>query len=209
MFRNIFLQAMVIMGCMGHSAFAASVEEPSKAYLKRFPIEAPFTVIIEYVDEAYSKIEGQRIFKSDKPFAAGQGSLIKLTGISLNLYGLSACPSDKPIAAFVYEGPCSGALPRYIDTELSLSPIVLCRSFLKYANDPVQDATCYSLYTVGETAIVHNVEAALLEIGAGVLTRDKDGKALRPDLTEAEAHARAKKTLLWSDEAKGAMGRVQ
>ena len=100
-------------------------------------------------------------------------------------------------------------MPRYIDTELSLSPILLCRSFLKYANEPVQDATCYSLYTVGDTAIVHNVEAALLEIGAGFLTKDKNGKPLRPDLIDAEAKARAKKTLLWSDQAKSAMGFAQ
>jgi hypothetical protein len=195
--------------CLTASAFAAGVEEPSKNYLKRFSIEAPFTAIIEYVDDSYSKVEGQRIFKSDKPFSAGQGPLIALTGVSINLYGVSACPSNSPIQVFVYEGPCSGALPQYINTELSLSPIILCRAFMKYADEPVQDASCFSLFSVGDTSIVHNVEHALLKIGAGFLTRDKDGKALRPDLQDAENYAREKQTLLWNEGAKQAMGLAQ
>ena len=188
------------------SAAAETLDDPAKSYLNRFAVESPFTGIIEYVSDDYSRVEGQRIFSSAQPFASGGGATIKFGGITVNLYGVSACPSDAPIQVFIYQGPCNGALPQYIDTELSLSPIVICRAFKKYAELAVQDATCWSLYTVGDAAIVHNVEEALLKVGAGIATRRDDGSLLRPDLADAEMFARKKESLLWNPAAAAALG---
>lgn len=206
MFRLLKLLLVGLVALVPQNAAAQSITEPTKYYLRRFTIEAPFTAIIEYVDADYSKVEGQRIFKSQKPFAPKGAALIGLQGVDLNLYGLSACPSDASIEAYIYSGKCSGALPTYLKTELSLSPIILCRVFMKYAEEPVQDATCWNLFSMGDVGIIHNTEGALLETGAGFLTRDKDGKILRPDLVRHENYAREKKTLIWSDNAKAAMG---
>lgn len=205
MFRLLKLLFVGLTTMSPQIATAESIKEPTKEYLGRFTIEAPFTAILEYVDDEYSKVEGQRIFKSSKPFASGGSALIRLKGIFLNLYGLSACPSDASIEVYIYSGKCSDALPTYLQTELSMSPILICRVFMKYANEKIQDATCWTLFSMGDVGVVHNTEGALLETGAGFLTRDKDGKVLRPDLIPHENHARAKGTLIWSDNAKAAM----
>ena len=209
MFRLLKLLLVGFLACSPEVTAAQSINEPTKEYLRRFTITAPFTAIIEYVDKNYSKVEGQRVFNSMKPFAPAGGATIGLQGVKLNLYGLSPCPSDATIEAFIYSGKCSAALPTYIRTELNLSPILICRVFMKYANEPVQDATCWNLFSMGDVGVVHNTEGALLETGAAFLTRDKDGIVLRPDLIGHENYARQKGTLIWSHGAKRAMGFTQ
>ncbi|WP_370169266.1 hypothetical protein [Sinorhizobium fredii] len=188
------------------AAVAATMQPPDEEYLTRFKRDVPFLGVIEYVDKSYQKVIGQRTFRSQKPFTAGAGPTIELQGITLNLYGLSACPTSKNISVYIYNGPCSGAAPQYLNTELSLSPVLLCRVFESAANKRVQDATCFTLYKVLETEIVHNLEDALLKVGAVTLTRDKEGKPLRPDLIAAEEHAKRKQTLLWNPAALEVIG---
>lgn len=206
MFRLLKLLLVGLVAISPQIVAAQSIDDPTKEYLRRFTIEAPFTAIVEYVDSSYSKVEGQRVFKSNKPFAPAGAATISLQGVKLNLYGLSPCPSDASIEAYIYSGKCSAALPTYLRTELNLSPVIICRVFMKYANEPVQDATCWNLFSMGDVGVVHNTEGALLETGAGFLTRDKDGNVLRPDLVQYENYARQKRTLIWSDNAKAAMG---
>ena len=206
MFRLLKLLLVGFSAFLPYIAAAQSLDDPNKEYLRRFTITAPFTAIIEYVDNNYSKVEGQRVFKGNKPFAPSGAATIGLQGVKLNLYGLSPCPSDAAIEAYIYSGKCSAALPTYLRTELSLSPILICRVFMKYANEPTQDATCWNLFSVGDVGVIHNTESALLETGAGFLTRDEDGNILRPDLIEFENYARKKGTLIWSESAKQAMG---
>lgn len=191
------------------SASAETLDDPTKFYLKRFALESPFTAIVEYVSDDYARVEGQRIFRGKAPFKSAGSATIDLGSLTLNLFGVSACGSDVPIQVFIYQGPCSAALPQYIETELSLSPILICRAFKKYADLPMQDATCWSLYTVGTAAIVHNVEEALLKVGAGLATRREDGTLLRPELADAENFAREKSSLLWNPAAAAAGGNVR
>ncbi|GGB09332.1 hypothetical protein GCM10011491_41640 [Brucella endophytica] len=179
---------------------------PDDAYFERFKRDAPFVAVIEYVDAGYTRVTGQRTFRSQKPFKAGAGATIQLQGMNLNLYGLSACPSKRDISVYVYSGPCDQAAPQYINTELSLSPMLLCRVFESQADKPLQDATCFTLYRVLDTEIIHNLEDAVLRVGAVMLTRDKEGRPLRPDLETSEQFAREKQTLLWNPSAAAALG---
>lgn len=188
----------LVFGC--GPASAETMQPPTEDYLRRFKRDAPFLAVIEYVDKDYQRVIGQRTFRSQKPFGAGDGVTIPLQGLTLNLYGLSACQSDQVISVYIYRGPCSQAGQQYLGTELKLSPLLLCRVFVSQANKPVQDATCFTLYKVLDAEIVHNVEAAILKVGAVKLSRDTDGKPLRPDLLAAEDYAREKQTLLWNPE---------
>ena len=194
---------------MATNAMGATMTAPDEDYIKRFQRDAPFLAVIEYVDKNYRQVVGQRTFRSQRFFRAGAGATIELQGITLNLYGLSACQSNQNISVYIYNGPCSSAAAQYINTELSLSPILLCRVFESFADKRVQDATCFTLYTVLETEIVHNLEEAILKVGAVKLTRDEKGKPLRPELSAAEQYAKEKQTLLWNPAAASATGAAQ
>lgn len=186
-------------------AFAATsayaLDDPDKAYLRRFTITEPFTAIIEYVDDTGQNIVGQRTFASATSFTSTPTAGISLTGITLNLYGLQVCQSSEPIQVYIYHGPCNGAAQQYMDQEMEQSPIIICRVFMKYAKEQHQDATCWTLYTVADIAIVHNFEDALVRVGAVTLARDDKGNALRPDLEDAEQYAKDKESLLWNPNA--------
>jgi hypothetical protein len=201
-----WLTCLTLFGALATATSALALEDPDKPYLRRFPIKDNFTAIIEYVDPTGEKVVGQRLFSSPTAFKAGTGPTISLQGVTLNLYGLSACRSADPIQVFIYQGPCNGAAPKYITDELEQSPILLCRAFVEYAKEAVQDATCSTLYTVANVSIIHNFESSLLRVGAVTLTRDDTGKPLRPDLEEDEDYAKEKETLLWNPQAASAAG---
>ena len=157
--------------------------------------------VIEYLDAAGARVEGQRTFTANKPFRAGQGPTISLSGIILRLHGIEACPSDRVIEVAVYEGPCSGALTEYLNGELKAAPIILCRAFATEQQKPVQDATCWNRYRLGPVDIVNHTESALLETGAARLIRNDKGEPIRPELEPAEAKAQAKGSIIWNSRA--------
>lgn len=200
------LTSLTLAFVLASSAAAFALDEPDKAYLRRFTINDNFTAIIEYVDKTGKAIESQRTFSSPTPFKAGAGPTVALQGITINLFGLSACKSPDPIQVYIYDGPCNEAVTQYANTELSLSPILICRAYAKYAKEPVQDATCWNLYAVADISIVHSFEGALLRTGAATLTRDDKGQPLRPDLVEDEDYAKGKQTLLWNPAAAAVTG---
>ncbi len=157
--------------------------------------------VIEYLDAAGTRAEGQRTFTADKPFRAGQGPTIPLSGLTIRLHGIEACPTDRVIEVAVYEGPCSGALTEYLNGELKAAPIILCRAFATEQQKPVQDVTCWNRYRLGPVDIVNHTESALLETGAARLMRNDKGAPIRPELEAAEAKARAKGSIIWNPRA--------
>jgi|GEM_PF-5058149 len=196
------LSALVFACTLGTAA--AQVPPITENYLKSLSVEEHYQAIIEYVDEG--GIIGRRSFTSDQPFQSGAGISISLTGIELDLYGLSACPSDVIINVYIYDGPCSAAASQYLETELSFSSLVLCRVASSQAEQPRQWASCYALKQMLGVEISQNLEEILLMTGAAYLTRDDAGQPLRKDLIAAEQHARDKQTLIWAPEAKAAWG---
>jgi hypothetical protein len=194
-------------GCVGLASvllqFGAvgAIEPVTEDYVMRFAQDASFIVVIEYVDSTSSKIEGQRTFHRDQPFQAGQGVTIDLGAMSLNLYGLSACPSDASIDVASYTGPCSGMVTHYINSQLSLSPLVVCRVFTKYAEDALQDASCDHVFAALGERVLLNFDAVLVQVGAVTLTRGENGAPFRPDLVADEDLAKGKQTGLWNPAA--------
>jgi len=183
---------------------AAQVPPITENYLKSLSNADHYLAIIEYVDE--NGITGRRTFESDQPFKSGAGVSISLTGIELNLYGISACPSDVIINVYIYDGPCSAAASQYLETELSFSSLLLCRVASSQAKQPRQWASCHALKQMLGVEISQNLEEILLLTGAAYLTRDEAGQPLRKDLIAAEQHAREKQTLIWAPEAEAAWG---
>jgi len=185
-------------------AAIAQVPPITENYLKFLSTADHYQAIIEYVDE--NRIIGRRSFTSDQPFKSGQSVSISLTGIELDLYGISTCPSDVIINVYIYDGPCSAAASQYLETELSFSSLVLCRVASSQAEQPRQWASCYALKQMLGVEISQNLEEILLMTGAAYLTRDDAGQPLRKDLIAAEQHARDKQTLIWAPEAEAAWG---
>lgn len=191
------LAALVAMSV----AHAQVLGDPDKAYLSRYASGQAHVAVVEYLDPAGTRVEGQRTFTADKPFRAGQGATIPLAGLTLKLHGIEACPTDRVIEVAVYQGPCSGALTEYLNGELAAAPIILCRAFASEQNKPVQDATCWNRYRLGPVDIVNHTESALLETGAARLARNDKGEPLRLELEPAEAKARAKGSIIWNPRA--------
>jgi endonuclease YncB( thermonuclease family) len=183
------------------SAIGQNLSDPDKAYLSRYAGSHAHVAVVEYLDPAGARVEGQRTFTSDKPFMAGQGATIPLQGLTLRLFGIEACPTDRVIEVAVYQGPCSGALTEYLNGELKAAPIILCRAFATEQAKPVQDATCWNRYRLGPVDLVNHTESALLETGAARLVRNDRGEPLRPELEPAEAKARAKGSIIWNPRA--------
>jgi len=199
-----FACASTLMLACTLDATTAQVPPVTENYLKSLSTSEHYQAIIEYVDG--DKIIGRRSFTSEQPFHSGAGVSISLTGIELNLYGLSACPSDVIINAYIYDGPCSAAASQYLETELSFSSLLLCRVASSQAEQPRQWASCYALQQMLGVEITQNLEEILLMTGAAYLTRDEAGQPLRKDLIAAEQHARDKQTLIWAPEAEAAWG---
>jgi hypothetical protein len=183
------------------AAYGQNLGDPDKTYLSRYASTHAHVAVVEYLDPAGTRVEGQRSFTSDKPFAAGQGATIPLSGLTLRLFGIEACPTDRVIEVAVYQGPCSGALTEYLNGELKAAPIILCRAFASEQAKPVQDATCWNRYRLGPVDLVNHTESALLETGAARLVRNAKGEPLRPELEPAEAKARAKGSIIWNPRA--------
>jgi len=198
--KRTCLSALAFACTLGTAA--AQVPPITENYLKSLSVEGYYQAIIEYVDE--SGITGRRTFTSEQPFQSSAGVSISLTGIELDLYGLSACPSDVIINVYIYDGPCSAAASQYLETELSFSSLVLCRVASSQAEQPRQWASCYALKQMLGVEINQNLEEILLMTGAAYLTRDDAGQPLRKDLIAAEQHAREKQTLIWAPEAEAA-----
>lgn len=182
-------------------AHAQALGDPDKAYLSRYAGDHVHVAVVEYLDPAGTRVEGQRTFTADKPFRAGQGATIPLAGLTVRLHGIEACPTDRVIEVAVYQGPCSGALTEYLNGELAAAPIILCRAFASEQNKSVQDATCWNRYRLGPVDIVNHTESALLETGAARLVRNDRGEPVRPELEPAEAKARAKGSIIWNPRA--------
>ncbi|MGL4239154.1 hypothetical protein [Tabrizicola sp.] len=180
---------------------AQALGDPDQSYLSRYQAGHAHVAVVEYLDAAGARVEGQRTFTADKPFRAGQGATIPLSGLTLRLHGIEACPTDRVIEVAVYEGPCSGALTEYLNGELKAAPIILCRAFASEQQKPVQDVTCWNRYRLGPVDIVNHTESALLETGAARLIRDDKGAPIRPELEPAEAKARAKGSIIWNPRA--------
>jgi endonuclease YncB( thermonuclease family) len=192
--------AVLALGLAGPSA-AAPLRDPDRAYLVRYQGQAAHTAVIEYVDAASTRVIGQRTFVSSVPFQAGRDATIALPDVTLSLYGIEACPSDRRIEVSVYAGPCSDALAEYLNGELKQAPILICRVLETEQRKPIQDATCWNRYVLGPVDLFNHTETALLETGAARLIRNASGQALRPELQAAETKAREKKSIIWNPRA--------
>lgn len=201
---------LLATSAVARPAVAQGLRDPDEAYFRRFEGQARHLLVLEYVDEASRGVTGQRVFRSDIPFRptatlAGQGPRIPLVGLTVALYGIQSCPSNKPIEVAVYEGPCSGALAEYLTGELKAAPVTICRALQSEQAKPVQSVTCWNQYKLGPVDLINMTEAALLETGAAILERNAKGEALRPELQPHEDKARGKGSIIWNPRAQAVL----
>ncbi|AQT48009.1 hypothetical protein [Bartonella choladocola] len=198
-----FISSLIIsslaLTCAGYAE--SNAESKTENAIK----EENYQAIIEYMDKG--KITDRRVYNSSVPYKSGTGISISLPDTQLILYGISSCPSDVLINAYVFKGPCSNAARQYLDTELSISHKLTCRAYLSQANQPYQSVTCQTQSWLLGTEITHNLEDLLVRTGTAYVTRNDKGELLRQDLASSENQARAKKTIIWSPEAAEAWGK--
>lgn len=192
------LLAALALAAAAHPALA--LDAPTVDYMRSLQKPDRTVLVMEYIDPRLRAATERVGLSSKERFHPTSGDTFRISDeLSIQLDGITACPSDVPIQYDDYQGTCAGLAAEGLDIQLRRASVVICRAFEEQKDLPVQRATCYTYIHIPDALeAVDMVEEMLVEGGWVFATRNEDGTYVRPELAAAEQRAVTYGLALWS-----------
>ncbi|MGL4528744.1 MAG: hypothetical protein ACRCXM_17655 [Beijerinckiaceae bacterium] len=188
----------LMTGAWASMALTAPLSDPTTADLEKLRPAAGNVLIVEYYDAERRKIAAQTYPSPERGKPSGGVRFQLPRGPTIDLWGLSPCPHERPLVDGEFSGSCRKFAEFGMAAILRSGPVVLCRAFADQQDKPSKSASCFILTSYATLHGVTKIEEFLVSGGYALLARDANGKALRPDLEDDERIAKGFGRGLWA-----------